>query len=188
MSKSFDEIRQQKKPNEVSVELLLDVERTRVVEELERRYEKQKRLDLKVNETDKAPAILKELEQLREELEEDKATFVFRDPGRKKFETLVETFPPSAQQRKDDFNWDPTKFIPGLLVLTAIDPKLTDEEAKEIYDEWGRGDVEALFNAALQVCLEQASIPFTKRDIEAILASVQNSTTQPKEESLTDSS
>ena len=188
MSKTFADIRQQKKPNEVSVELLLDPERSRAIDELERRYEKQKRLDSKVNETDKAPDILKEIESLRDEIEDDKATFMFRDPGRREFETLLEKHPPDAEEKKDGMSWNADGFIPALLGLTAIDPKLTAIEASEIYDEWGRGDVEALFNAALQVCLEQASIPFTKRDIEAILASVQNSTTAPNEESPTDSS
>lgn len=188
MSKSFEEIRRQKKPNEVSVELLLDPELSRTIEELERRYDRQKRLDEKTNEPNKAPGILKEIENLREQVEDDKATFVFRDPGRKRFEALVEAHPPSAQQRKDEFNWDPEGFIPALLSETAIDPKLSSTEAKEIYDDWGRGDVEALFNAALQVCLEQASIPFTRRDIETILASVSNSTTQQSEESPTDGS
>jgi hypothetical protein len=188
LSKSFDEIRRLKKPNEVSVELLLDPDRNRTLEELQRRYEKEKRRDAKTNEPDVAPGILKQIEALQEEMEEDKVVFVFRDPGRKKFEDLVETHPPSDEQKKDDYNWDPEGFIPALLTLCAIDPKLSEKDSMEIYDEWGRGDVEALFNAALQVCLEQASIPFTRRDIEGILASAQSSTTAASEESPTDTS
>jgi len=185
LSKDFSEIRRQKKPNEVSVELLLDPERSRVIGELERRHDRQKRLDEKTNEPDLAPAILNEIEDLREEIEQDKATFEFRDPGRKQFEDLVELHPPTPQQLKDDFPWNPKTFIPALIHLTAIDPKLPLVEATEIYDEWGRGDVEALFDAALQVSTEQASIPFTRRDIETILASVSNSTTAANEESPT---
>ena len=188
MSKSFDEIRRQKKPNEVSIELLLDPERSRAIDELERRYEQQKRRDSKVNEAPLAPGILKEIEQLRDEIEADKAVFMFRDPGRKEFETLLEKHPPDKEEKESGLSWSADGFIPALLSLTAIDPKLSAIEAKEIYDEWGRGDVEALFDAALQVCLEQASIPFTKRDIEGIMASVQNSTTQPNGESPTGSS
>lgn len=159
------------------------------MEELERRYERAKRFDSRENRTPEAPAILKEIEKIKDELEEDKVTFVFRDPGRQRFDALVDACPPTEKDRKENaYQWDPNKFVPALLSLSAIDPKLSDTEAQEIYDDWGRGDVEAMFGAALQACLEQASIPFTRRDTEAILASVQNSITQQKEESPTDSS
>ena len=189
MSRTFDEIRQLKKPNEVTVELLLDPEVNRAIEELERRHERAVRGDTRHNRTPEAPGILKKLEKLRESLEDQKTTFVFRDPGRQKFDALVDAFPPTAKDKKENqYQWDPDAFVPALMSLCAVDPKLTDLQSAEIYNEWGRGDVEALFNAALQACLEQASIPFTKRDTDAILASVQNLITQQKEESPTDSS
>jgi predicted transcriptional regulator len=189
LSKTFDEIRRLKKPNEVSVELLLDPEISRVIEELERRHEREVRMDAKHNRTPEAPKIAKELESLRESVEDKKTTFTFRDPGRQKFDALVDAHPPTAKDKKENnYQWNPDSFVPALLSLCSVDPKLTEEEGKEIYNEWGRGDVEALFNAALQASLEQASIPFTKRDTDEILASVQRLITQQKEESPTDSS
>lgn len=189
MGKSFDEIRRAKRPNEVSVELVLDPEMGRTLEELERRYEREKRLDAKENRTPKAPAILKEIESLQAQMEDDKVTFVFRDPGRQKFDALVDAHPPTEKERKElQFQWHPDDFVPALLALCAVDPKLSQQESIEIYNEWGRGDVEALFSAALQACLEQASIPFTKRDTDVILDSVRRLTTQQNEESPTASS
>lgn len=189
MSKSFDEIRKQRKSNEVSVEIFLNPELSRNVTELERRYDREKRQDAKLNRHPLAPGILKEIEELQDAMEEDKVVFLFRDPGRQKFDALVDAYPPSDEDRKEkQYQWDPEKFLPALLSLTAIDPKLTDVEATEIYNEWGRGDVEALFNAALQACLEQASVPFIRRDTEAILASVQNLISAEKDESPTDGS
>jgi len=189
LSRSFDEIRRAKKPNEVSVELVLNPELSRTVEELERRYAQEKRRDTKENRTPLAPGILKEIESLQEQMEDEQVTFVFRDPGRQKFDLLVDTYPPSDEDRKEkQYQWDPDGFVPALLALTSIDPKLSDSDATEIYNEWGRGDVEALVAAALQASLEQASVPFTKRDTEAILSSVRNLTTQQSEESPTDSS
>lgn len=186
MSKSFEEIRRLKKPNEVSVEVLLNPDVSRTLEELERRYEKAKRLDERQNRPPEAPIILRQIEDLRLEMEDDKVVFVFRDPGRLKFDALVDAHPPTDKDRKENqYQWDPDGFVPALLSLAAIDPKLSIEEATEIYNEWGRGDVEALFNAALQASLEQASIPFTKRDTEAILASVRNLITPQNEESPT---
>ncbi len=159
------------------------------MEELERRYDIEKRKDAKDNRTPLAPAILKKIDSLQDEMEDEQVTFVFRDPGRQKFDLLVDAYPPSDADRKEkQYQWDPDGFVPALLALTSIDPKLSDDDAAEIYNEWGRGDVEALVAAALQASLEQASVPFTKRDTEAILSSVRNLTTQQSEESPTDSS
>jgi hypothetical protein len=185
--KSFADIKKLKRPNEVTVELVLDPEISRVITELSRRYEIEKRKDSKQNRPPEAPALLKELEALQLQAEEAKTVFIFKDPGRRKFDALVDSCPPSDEQKKEKFQWDPDKFVPALIALASSDPAITTEDAQEIYDDWGRGDVEALFNTALQACLEVASVPFTKRDTDAILDSVRNLITQPNEESPTPS-
>jgi hypothetical protein len=182
VGKSFEDIRRLKKPNEVSVEMILNPELTRTIDELERRHATAERRDKKENRTPVAPGLQKQIDELREQAEDEKVTFVFRDIGRRKFDALVEAFPPTPAQKKDKFQWNPDGFVPALWSSAAIDPKMSDIDAQEIYDEWGRGDVEALFNAALQACLEQASVPFTRRDTEAIMDSVSNLITQQNEE------
>lgn len=191
-TKSFAEIKALKKPNEVSVEIILDPELTRALAELERRKLKTEREDQRENRAPKAPALQKEIDEILSQIDDSKVEFVFRDPGRKSFETLVEACPPDdaaiAEAKKLNESlpsWDPETFVPGLISLASWIPKLTLEEAQEIYDQWGRGDVEALFNTALQACLEQASIPFTRRDTDAILASVRNLITAQNKESPT---
>jgi hypothetical protein len=197
MSRSFAEIKALKKPNETSVEVILDPELTRSIEELQRRLATAKRQDERQNRAPEAPAIQKEIDELLDKLEqsEAKVEFKFRDPGRQKFDALVDACPPTEEDKKlakeqntGAPSWHPQTFVPGLISLCAVDPELSIEEATEIYNDWGRGDVEALFNSALQVCLEQASIPFTRRDTDAILASVRNLITQQNEESPTASS
>lgn len=195
MGRSFADIKKLKKPNELSVEIILNAELTRALSELYEKHSAEKRKDSKENRPAKAPAIQKQIDALLDRIEEEKVTFTFRDCGRQKFDTLVDACPPTptdkAQAKEAGQGvptWSPEKFVPALIHLTAIDPELTEEEAAEIYNTWGRGDVEALFNAALQVCLEQASIPFTRRDTDAILASVQSLITQQNEGSPTASS
>jgi hypothetical protein len=192
MARSFKEIQALKRPNETSVELILAPELTRALDEIQRRQAVEKRADERENRDPVAPALQKEIDSLLEQIEEKKAVFSFRDPGRRKFDALVDACPPTDKDKEDakvtgqgQPSWNPEVFVPGLLALTALDPPLTLEEAKEIYDTWGRGDVEALFNTALQACLEQASIPFTRRDTDAILASVQSLITQQNGESPT---
>ncbi len=189
MGTSFQDIKKRKKPNEVSVEILVDVELNRILEELTRRHDREARQDAKLNRDPKAPAIAKEIDELQEKVADATVTFRFRDPGRRAFDALMEACPPTPEEKKEhNFDWHPHTFVPGLLALCAVEPELSEADALEIYDNWGRGDVEALFSAALQACLERASIPFTKRDTEGIVASVRNLITQPTEESPTPSS
>lgn len=191
-NKSFADIKALKRPNEVSVEIILNPELTRSLEELERRKVREERDDAKFNRSPKAPGLQKQIDEILTQIEDSKVEFVFKDPGRKQFEALVDACPSSeadkAEARKNNQpipGWDAETFVPGLLALASHQPELTLEEATEIYDLWGRGDVEVLFNAALQACLEQASIPFIKRGTDEILASVRNLITAQSEESLT---
>lgn len=191
-TKSFADIKALKKPNEVSVEIILNPELTRSLDELQRRKAKEEREDNRLNRAPKAPALQKEIDEILTQIEDSKADFVFRDPGRRQFEALVDACPASdkdkAEAKKNGQpipTWDPETFVPGLMALASHDPELSLEDAQDIYDNWGRGDVEALFNTALQACLEQASIPFTKRDTDEILASVRNLITAQSTESPT---
>lgn len=193
-NRSFADIKALKKPNEVSVEIILDPELTRSLTELERRLAREERIDQKENRSPVAPGLRKHIEEIQAQIEDSKTEFVFKDPGRKLFEDLVDACPATSEQKKEAkengsvASWDHETFVPGLLALASHDPEISLEEAQEIYDQWGRGDVEALFNTAIQACMEQASVPFTKRDTDEILASVQNLISQSATESPTDGS
>lgn len=191
-SKSFADIKALKRPNEVSVEIILNPELTRSLEELERRKAKAERDDQKFNRAPQAPKLQKEIEEILAEIEDAKVEFIFKDPGRKEFEALVDACPPTKEQKEEAKangqsapGWDSETFVPGLLALASHEPELTLDDATEIYDQWGRGDVEALFNTALQACLEQASVPFTKRGTDEILDSVRSLITASRAESPT---
>lgn len=89
-------------------------------------------------------------------------TFVFRSPGRKAFEDLVAAHPPTDDDHDDArkttgrpeslARWHSDTFTPALLAATCVDPKLTDDEAHAIYDEWTDAEVGGLIAAALTVC------------------------------------
>lgn len=192
---SFKEIQALKKPNETSIELVLEPDLTRTLAELYRRHSIEESRDKKLNRAALAPAIQKEIDALTDRIESAKVAFSFKDPGRKAFEDLIEACPPTEEEKKVSKDhgqppptWGTDTFVPGLLAMASLEPKLTLDDAREIYDEWGRGDVEALFNCALQACMETASIPFTRRDTDEILASVRSLITQQSEESPTDTS
>lgn len=195
MSVSFKEIQKLKKPNETSIELVLEPELTRTLAELYRRHALEEGRDKKLNRAAVAPSIQKEIDALTDHIESAKVVFSFKDPGRKAFEDLIEACPPTDEEKalakehgQSPPTWGTDSFVPGLLAIASLDPKLDLDEAREIYDNWGRGDVEALFNTALQACMETASIPFTRRDTEGILDSVRSLISQQSEGSPTDTS
>ncbi len=155
MSFTFDEIKAKKKPSETSVDVIVDGQLARKIKEKVDEYNLQKIRDSRLNETDKAPAIKKEIEALQEEAADVTFTFVFRDIGRKAFEALQEEYPASKEQKEEGYtpSSDPES-------ATNTEPGLTLEQARDIWDNWGHGEVNALFSAAVNVCAEKASVPF----------------------------
>ena len=183
---TIEEIRRLKRPNERSVSLVLDPEVSRNLKELERSYLREKRIDDRENRNPKAPAIAKAIEQLKDSAEE--ITFTFRDIGRKRFDAMIDEHPPTKEEKEQNFQFHPDTFAPALLAATAVEPTMTPAEAQAIYDEWGQGEVNALFMTAIAACTERASIPFSKSGTDEILDSLSSSITPQVVESLTDGS
>lgn len=75
--------------------------------------------------------------------------FVFRGIGRKAFEELAEQYP-SADNPNE---WDPARFGPALVAAACEAPKMTEAEAKAIWDdpEWSYQECDQLFAGALSV-------------------------------------
>ena len=197
MSKKFEsdtptieEIRRVKKPNERSISLVLNPELLRQMKDLERAYLREQRMDQKENRAPKAPRIKKTMEALEEEAAEYEVTFIFRDIGRKRFDDMIEEHPPTEQEKKLDppFQYHPDIFAPALMAATAVQPTMTLQQATDIYDEFGQGEITALFMTALAACTERASVPFTRTDTDEILASLSSLTSAVSEESPTDDS
>ncbi len=175
---SLRNILDSKKKHERGVEVMLDSalaasirEQEAQLEKLQRR-KKRKGHDLADEVSNEIAQIEADLEELWEEAEGLAITFTFRDVGRKPFDDLVLAHPATPDQKKRvedmgggmlEYNVD--TFPPALMSATSLDPKMTLEEATEIFNDWGAGDVEALFATALMVCRERTSIPLSKRDI-----------------------
>ena len=90
--------------------------------------------------------------------------FTLRAIGSKAYDVLVSVYPPTAEQKKEAMTYDPDKFGPALIAACSVIPSLTPNEAKELWesDAWSRGEVMALFVAAVEVNSKGLDVPFTE--------------------------
>lgn len=111
-----------------------------------------------------------ELRQLADRAAATESVFVMQAVSYDKLEELKLACPPTVEQREQRLDWNPSTFVPLLLsecsvvVDDPVDPDrpdgdkvpvgctLTVEQAQELKATWNPGQVEALFNAAWQVC------------------------------------
>lgn len=182
-----DEIIRLRKPNEKSVEILLEPTLKEAIEQKTAEVEHAVRMEGRRGKSldqKGAEKLQEELDALIEEAQSETVTFLFRDIGRKRLDALVLANPPSDEQKqqwKDEGNsgvlgYNLETFPPALIAATAIDPSLTLLESQQICDEWGGGDIEALFYGALAACKERTSIPLSKRGFARTNNSLSNST------------
>ena len=89
--------------------------------------------------------------------------FTLRAIGSKAYDVLVGMHPPTADQKKEGSAYNPDTFGPALISACSVNPHITPNEAKELWesDEWSRGEIMELFVAAVEVCSKGLDVPFT---------------------------
>ena len=163
-----------RKPNEKTVEILLEPTLKEAIEKKQAEVDYAVRMEQRKGKslnTRGAESLQAELDQMIEDAQSETVEFHFRDIGRKKLDALVLAHPPTDEQKqqwKDEGNqgvlgYNLETFPPALIAATAFDPELSLAQAQQICDEWGGGDIEALFYGALAACKERTSIPLSKR-------------------------
>lgn len=83
--------------------------------------------------------------------------------GSKAYDVLVGMHPPTTEQKKEGAVYNPDTFGPALISACAISPRMTPNEAKELWDsdEWSRGEVMEIFASSVEVCSRGLDVPFT---------------------------
>src|SRR6476469_4358614 len=83
---------------------------------------------------------------------------LFRAIGSAAYDKLLESSPPTRVQKEDGQSYDPNKFCPRLIAACSVEPKLTEEQAEQIWtsESWNRSEVSKLFSAAVEVCMAGA--------------------------------
>jgi hypothetical protein len=82
------------------------------------------------------------------------------------YDELLAAHPPSNKEKTLGASYNVDTFAPALISAVSVIPKLSYEQAKEIYtsSDWSGGEVTALFINALRVCNAGLDVPFNEKD------------------------
>jgi hypothetical protein len=108
-------------------------------------------------------------DDLEVELRKTALLFKFRSIGRVKFDALVKDHPPTTDQKEEvaaagkdpkDLAWDPDGFSISLTAACSLEPKMTREEVRELFDDedWTQTEAATLFECALKCNMEMRQI------------------------------
>jgi hypothetical protein len=88
----------------------------------------------------------------------------FQALNSKEYDDLIAAHPPKKGKENTQV-YNAETFFPALLAAVSYEPKLTLEEATEIYrsDEWSAGEMMTLQLNAQNVCGAGLDVPFTER-------------------------
>lgn len=83
--------------------------------------------------------------------------------GSKAYDALVAKFPPKAEDKKQGAIYDHERFAPALVAACSESPRLTEDEARQLFDseDWSGGEFGALFLGALRLCNAGLDVPFS---------------------------
>lgn len=191
-------------PRTKSIRLILDGKSTDELDAARAELRTAKQLDKeaeeKGSETLSTASLVPDAERRYKEIEakilDDSTVFSFKAIGRKKLAKIRAEHPPTEEQwatyrERAKANplvqpptFDSDGIAPELIEAALVDPKLTLEEARELWDELSDGEAAQLYDAAWEVCMEAASIPLSATAISGIGDSDANSIMQRVMESL----
>lgn len=90
----------------------------------------------------------------------------YRALSPKEYDELIEAHPPTTEQKRNGATYNIDSFAPAIIAAVSAEPKLTLEQAKEIYTspDWSGGELSSLYIRAMQVCNAGLDVPFNARD------------------------
>lgn len=88
----------------------------------------------------------------------------FRGIPAHRYDKLISRFPPKKEHKKQGYGYNPDGFGPAIIAATCVEPEMTEEDAREIWesDTWNRGERMMLLMAAIEVCTVGLDVPFKK--------------------------
>lgn len=94
---------------------------------------------------------------------QNEVTLKYRAIGMREYDKLVSKHPPKPEQRVDGASFDIDSFAPALISAVCVEPEISPEDAKEIWNspEWSRGDLMVLFRNAVELNNRGLDIPFS---------------------------
>lgn len=117
--------------------------------------------------SDPREKLAKQVGALRKKIRAAEAEFRLRALGDREWSDLIAAHPsPDA-----DKMWDPETFGPALISACAVDPAMTPDQVRELFEVCNGAQRDDLWRGAYEVNTEATSIPFSLAD-SGILASL----------------
>lgn len=90
----------------------------------------------------------------------------FQSIGAQAYDKLVAKNPPTNAQRVDGASFNMDTFAPALIAACALEPEISNDEAKAIWEseDWSRGELMVLFRNAVEINNKGIDIPFSETD------------------------
>ena len=81
----------------------------------------------------------------------------------KAYDDLIAAHPPTKEQKVDGQGYNPDTFAPAIIAEVVDEPKLSLEQATEIWSssDWSRGELRDLFLECVNLCSRGLDVPFT---------------------------
>lgn len=194
---TMDDILARKKPNLESAEIQLDPDIARAIEDLQAKLIEARRADRRAESgksgtgfdyRSQVDDIQAKIDELIEEGKASEQEFLFRSIGAKSYDNLIADYPPTPSQKKAGKQVDVDKFVPALISAASYEPKITLEQATQIYEseDWSQGEVNKMFLAAQAANETTRDIPLSNSasgrigdfDLSSIIQQLRESPTQ----------
>lgn len=102
--------------------------------------------------TDRKAAADQRLAEAQAKLDETTVTLRFQQIGRKTYDALLREHPPRDNDPDDkDAPYHSETFAPALVAASCVEPKMTEEQVVELFEEWNTSELMDLFMAAMEV-------------------------------------
>ncbi len=172
----------------LSVPVVLDFEALEELLVLQDELAKAMDRDARSNAPDEAPAILRRIDELEQQVNSSIHHFKLRSIG-SAWDALIGEHPPSDEQRRAGQRWG-DGFRKDAVVACLVDPVISDDaEADDLWESLDKGTRDLLFHTALNANEGAATgVPLARVVSEARRRYGGTSTTAPRGESRTASS
>lgn len=101
--------------------------------------------------------------------DDESVTLRFRSIGRRNYDALIGAHPATEQQKADakatgagEPPYDADTFAPALVAASCIEPVMTLDQVRELWDEWNTAEVLDLWVAALEVNTQRRVVDLGK--------------------------
>jgi len=112
-----------------------------------------------LSDVDPRADLLARKRELQEQMRDESQVFTFQGIGDKNWSDLLAAHAP-REGKEDEENFNPETFAPALLAASSVEPKMTEDQVKRLFDNFTLTQRNTLFAAAYSANTRGVDIPF----------------------------